>query len=155
MASGTGKSKSIIDVAKKAGVSTATVSRVMHDSPLVKPETKKRILAIAKRMDYSLSPRRPGPKPGKGRRGKKVAFVSFFPDHFHAGEEMPSTLLSLQRGLVEGGQAHGVSVHSHFLGTEADIPEIFQKEKYSGLFCSAPHRIPQSRNSSSPCRAAG
>ena len=47
MGSGTGRSKSIVDVAKKAGVSTATVSRAMHDSPSVKPATKKRIRAIA------------------------------------------------------------------------------------------------------------
>ena len=152
MASGAGKSKSIVDVAKKAGVSTATVSRTMHDSPLVKPETKKRILAIAKQLGYSLSPRRPGPKPGQGSRRKKVAFVSFL-DHFHAGEEMPSTLLSLQRGLLEGGRVHGAAIHSHFLGTEAEIPEIFRKEKYSGfiLLGPPPHPDVQEFLRTKPC----
>lgn len=145
MASGAGKSKTIVDVATKAGVSTATVSRVMHDSPAVKPETKKRIRAIADRMGYSLSPRRPGPKPGQGSRRKKVAFVSFL-DHFHAGEaELPSTLLALQRGLVEGGREQGASIHSHFLSTEAGVPELFLKEKFSGYILLGPPPHPDVR----------
>ncbi|HWC00099.1 MAG TPA: LacI family DNA-binding transcriptional regulator, partial [Bryobacteraceae bacterium] len=43
---------SIKDVAKAAGVSHATVSRALHSSHLVKPETAKRIREIAQQLRY-------------------------------------------------------------------------------------------------------
>jgi DNA-binding LacI/PurR family transcriptional regulator len=42
----------IYDVAKMAGVSTKTVSRVLNEEPLVAEETKRKILEIIKQMDY-------------------------------------------------------------------------------------------------------
>ncbi|MBU8880711.1 LacI family transcriptional regulator [Bacillus sp. FJAT-29790] len=42
----------IKDIAHKAGVSYSTVSKALNDSPLVKPETKNKIIKIAKEMGY-------------------------------------------------------------------------------------------------------
>jgi LacI family transcriptional regulator len=42
----------IYDVAKMAGVSTKTVSRVLNEEPLVAEETKRKILGIIRQMDY-------------------------------------------------------------------------------------------------------
>jgi LacI family transcriptional regulator len=42
----------IKDVAREAGVSTATVSRVINDSPLVSPRTREQVRAVAKRLNY-------------------------------------------------------------------------------------------------------
>jgi len=42
----------IRDVAKLAGVSTATVTRALRDEPSVTPETKARVRAAAARLDY-------------------------------------------------------------------------------------------------------
>ncbi len=39
-------------VAKLANVSTATVSRVMNDSPKVKPETSRKVKAVIERLNY-------------------------------------------------------------------------------------------------------
>jgi len=42
----------IKDIAKRAGVSFSTVSKALTGSPLVKPQTKERVLAIAREMGY-------------------------------------------------------------------------------------------------------
>jgi len=40
------------DVAELAGVSHQTVSRVLHDSPHVRPDTRERVLAAIRQLDY-------------------------------------------------------------------------------------------------------
>jgi len=54
------KRATIRDVAERAGVSLATVSRALNGSPLVNKETKQRIVAVAGELDFapSLSARR-------------------------------------------------------------------------------------------------
>ncbi|MBP1156154.1 MULTISPECIES: LacI family DNA-binding transcriptional regulator [unclassified Paenibacillus] len=46
-------SVTIKDIAKLAGVSHTTVSRALNDSPLINPETKERIKAIAGSLEYT------------------------------------------------------------------------------------------------------
>lgn len=46
------RSTNIDDVARLAGVSASTVSRVMNGNPAVKPETIKRVMDAAERLDY-------------------------------------------------------------------------------------------------------
>ncbi|HSB66784.1 MAG TPA: LacI family DNA-binding transcriptional regulator [Anaerolineales bacterium] len=46
---------SIKDIAKLAGVSHTTVSRALHDSPLISAQTKKRIQAISTQIGYHPS----------------------------------------------------------------------------------------------------
>src|SRR4030042_4096531 len=46
------KRNSIYEIAKKAGVSIATISRVLNDSKLVKASTKKQVLKVIKELDY-------------------------------------------------------------------------------------------------------
>ena len=43
------------DIAELAGVSQATVSRALRNSPLVKPETRQRIQQIAKELNYFVN----------------------------------------------------------------------------------------------------
>lgn len=47
------KKPTIYEIAKKVGVSTATVSRVLNDSPRVSDKTKKRILKAMREMNYA------------------------------------------------------------------------------------------------------
>lgn len=50
---GNGSNKvTIVDVAREAGVSYATVSRVLNDEPYVKPETRKRVMTALHEMGY-------------------------------------------------------------------------------------------------------
>ena len=50
---GSGKTTSF-DIAHKAGVSQATVSRALRNSPLVNPETRERVQRIAREMNYRV-----------------------------------------------------------------------------------------------------
>jgi DNA-binding LacI/PurR family transcriptional regulator len=53
----------IADIAREAGVSRATVSRVMNGSPLVKPKTVALVRETVTRLGYVRPAVRPGPKP--------------------------------------------------------------------------------------------
>ncbi len=55
-------------VARRAGVSTATVSRVINSSPGVNSQTAARVRAAMKELKYTPSPSRPGPKPGSRQK---------------------------------------------------------------------------------------
>ena len=46
------QSITIYDVAKKAGVSMATVSRVVNGNPNVKPATRKKVMEVIGELDY-------------------------------------------------------------------------------------------------------
>ncbi len=43
------------DVARAAGVSTATVSRVVNDDPRISPETRARVLEAVRKLDYKIN----------------------------------------------------------------------------------------------------
>src|SRR3989442_642850 len=62
---------SIVDVAKRAGVSVATVSRVINQFPGVSPRTAKQVRVAMKELAYVPSEIRPGPKPGSRRPAKQ------------------------------------------------------------------------------------
>lgn len=48
-----GKMTTSKDIARVAGVSQTTVSRVLHDHPKVKAETRERVLRVLEEMDYA------------------------------------------------------------------------------------------------------
>ncbi|MGE4488716.1 MAG: LacI family DNA-binding transcriptional regulator [Kiritimatiellales bacterium] len=146
------KSISITDVAKKAGVSVATVSRVLNDSSLVKPETKAEILKVAEKLGYKLSARRPGPKPGQPVRKKKIAFVNFI-DRYHVNSDLSSTFLSLQRGVEQGARGNSISIQVHFISTEAELPEEIASDLTAGFILqgSQPHESVQAVLKERPC----
>ena len=45
----------VYEVADRAGVSTATVSRVIHGSNLVHPDTRDRVLAVIRRQAETVA----------------------------------------------------------------------------------------------------
>ena len=42
----------LADIARELGVSKMTVSRAINDNPLISPQTRKRVLEVARRMNY-------------------------------------------------------------------------------------------------------
>ncbi len=46
------KKVTIYDIAREAGVGIGTISRVLNDHPSVTPETRKKVIEVAKRLNY-------------------------------------------------------------------------------------------------------
>lgn len=59
---------SITRVAKMAGVSSSTVSRVINNHPRVAPETAETVRKVMQKLGYTPSANRPGPKPANRYR---------------------------------------------------------------------------------------
>lgn len=49
-----GRKPTSFDIAYRAGVSQSTVSRALRDSPLVNLETRQKVQAIAKELNYKV-----------------------------------------------------------------------------------------------------
>lgn len=147
-----GKSIAITDVAKKAGVSVATASRVLNNSPSVSPDTRKRVMAAAKKLGYALPERRPGPKPGSHRCRKQVAVINFF-DRSHYSTHIPSTYLELLKGLHEGCRMEQVSLTELLMTTDKDLTSELQAGGYAGFLLVGypPHKTMQSFLEKKPC----
>jgi DNA-binding LacI/PurR family transcriptional regulator len=62
------------DVAKLAGVSNQTVSRVINDSTHVRPETRRRVLAAMRQLDYRPNPAARALVTGRSRTLGVVSF---------------------------------------------------------------------------------
>lgn len=90
------------DVAKMAGVSYQTVSRVLHDSPNVRGETRERVLAAIRSLDYRPNSMARALVTG---RSKTLGVVSFDTTQYGPA----STLLGIQQAAHEAGYAVSVS----------------------------------------------
>lgn len=111
---------SITEVAKLAGVSTSTVSRVINNHPRVAPET---VAAVRKAMDtlsYTPSDRRPGPKPASRNRATvgSIAFLAFGTSRRTATPGFGELL----RGVSQGASQNGLSLTFAHVATPSDIP---------------------------------
>ena len=106
------------DVAELAGVSAMTVSRALRNSHLVRAETRKRVLAAARQLDY-----RPDPLASrlmavvrKGKKTRVAASLAFVRDRrdrgaaaaFHHYVELDDVRLR--------ARMHGYSVDEFILG---------------------------------------
>lgn len=100
---------SIQDIAWTAGVSHSTVSRALHDSPLISPEVRQRIQELAQEMGYSPNA---VAQSLKGQRTNTVGLViSSAADPFVG---------RIVRGVEDVAQAANVSV---FLSVSYNDPE--------------------------------
>lgn len=70
----------IYDVAKKAGVGIGTVSRVINDSPQIRPHTKEKVLRAIKELDYQ--PHTVAQSLARRRTNTIACIIPFFTGHF-------------------------------------------------------------------------
>lgn len=68
----------IKDIAKEAGVSIATVSKVINDKMYVAPETRDKVQAVMKRLNYT-------PNVSAANLARKSSKMILYADHFRKG----------------------------------------------------------------------
>ncbi len=112
------------DVARLAGVSHQTVSRVLHDSPHVRGATRERVLAAIRKLDYRPNSMAQALVTG---RSKTLGVVSFDTTLYGPA----STLLGIERAAHDAGYA--VSVSSLRSLNRANVLAAIQQLRHQGV----------------------
>lgn len=126
---------SIVKIAKLAGVSHTTVSRVINNEASVSPETAMKIRAIIKQVGYV-------PKPPSLRRGPRrirdiefrtgnVAFLSSS-DSLRVLSSSP-VMLDVLHGVEEALAAHGMSLVQGAISAGRNLPPIVARGEVDGV----------------------
>lgn len=92
------------DIAFRAGVSQATVSRVLRGSPLVNEETRKRVEAVARELNYKVDRRASSLRTQKSGTLALLLFEDPTPDDSHINPFFLSMLGSITRACARHGQ---------------------------------------------------
>jgi DNA-binding LacI/PurR family transcriptional regulator len=122
------------DVAELAGVSHQTVSRVLHDSPDVRLDTRERVLAAIRQLDYRPNSLARALVTG---RSKALGVVSFDTTLYGPA----STLVGIERAAHDAGYAVSVSsLHALNRGTVLAAVEGLRDQGVDGVVVIAPLR---------------
>lgn len=131
--------KRLEDLARLAGVSTATVSRALNDSDLISPETKRRVWELARRHAYPV--RRPAPTTS-GRTAKTIALVIPAPLGREARLSDPF-YLELVGGIGDAARDRGCDfLVSHAAPADADaLGDVLDSNRADGVIFLGQSRL--------------
>src|SRR5438874_1188717 len=122
---------SINKVAKLAGVSSSTVSRVINNHPRVAPETAQNVRKAMQELNYTPSDRRPGPKPSfRSRTG--VANIAFLVLGTSRSRATPAFEFLL-RGVSTGASRNDLNLIFNHLSDPDHIPPRILDQRIDGL----------------------
>lgn len=126
---------SIVEVAKQAGVSHTTVSRVINNEGHVSPETAEKVRAVMEEMGYVPKPpsQRRGPRRVKesGFRTGNVAFLTSS-ESLKVLSQSP-IMAEVLHGIEDALASHGMSMVQGAVGRERPIPPIVAKGDVDGV----------------------
>lgn len=122
---------SITKVAKLAGVSSSTVSRVINNHPRVAPETEKSVRKAMEQLSYVPSERRPGPKSQARLRSesKTIAFLVFGAS---TGQASPG-FSSLLRGVSMGATENNLTLSFNYVPDPEQLPSRLLDQGLDGV----------------------
>ena len=122
---------SITKVAKLAGVSSSTVSRVINHHPRVAPETEESVRSAMQRLGYTPSDRRPGPKP-KARSEALLKSAAFLVFGASGGQATPA-FADLLRGVSGAASSHDIDLSVNFVPDLESLPSRALDDSVEGL----------------------
>lgn len=117
------------ELAKAAGVSLATISRVFNESEKVRPETRKKVLALAKTMNY-----RPNKMAAALRKGKSSSIGIIIP--FIDREVFSSAVKSMEEVLSKAGYNVIICQSQESVEKERQIIENLKQLNVDGVIIS-------------------
>ena len=122
---------SITKVAKLAGVSSSTVSRVINNHPRVAPETERSVRKAMEELSYVPSERRPGPKSANRIRSetKNIAFLVFGGSN---GQASPG-FSALLRGVSMGATENNLALSFNYVPDAETLPSRLLEQGLDGV----------------------
>ena len=116
----------IVEVARKAGVSLGTVSRVINGNASVRAEMRERVLAAARQLDYVPNPAAQGIRSGSTRAiGVMVPDVS--------NPLFAATIAGAEDVLSRAGYNMILSGSRYSAEKEREILTLFQQRRFDGM----------------------
>jgi DNA-binding LacI/PurR family transcriptional regulator len=134
---------SITQVARLAGVSSSTVSRVINNHPRVAAETIKAVRAAMDKLKYTPSDNRPGPKPGQ-RNAANVTTIGFLVLGTSEDRATPA-FESLMRGVAAGATQMDLKLAFHHINDPSNIPPSALDPAIGGLLLHGMLPPPETR----------
>lgn len=98
----TGRRATINDIARIAGVSKKTVSRVINDSPFVRGETRERVEAVIKELGFVPDPQ------ARGLAFRRSFLVGMIYDN-----PSPNYVVNMQQGILDAVRGSGLELVVH------------------------------------------
>lgn len=121
----------ITDVAKQAGVSMKTVSRVLNNEPNVAKATRERVMEVADRLDYSPN------LAARGLASSRSYLIALLYDN-----PSPSYITNIQRGAIEACRSHGYHLLLEPMTVEQanspDAERILRRMNVDGVILTPP-----------------
>jgi LacI family transcriptional regulator/LacI family repressor for deo operon, udp, cdd, tsx, nupC, and nupG len=126
----------IKDIAKQAGVSHTTVSRALHNSPLISTQTTQRIQEIAAQMGYHPSA---AARSLKTNRSQVLGvIVSHIADPFFS-----EVLQGIDDVAQESGYSLFIASAQHNPDRENTIVQTMREHRVDGVILCSPHFMPE------------
>src|SRR6185295_14821017 len=135
---------SIGKVAKLAGVSSSTVSRVINNHPRVAPETAQSVRRAMQTLGYTPSDRRPGPKPSVRTRAPAadIAFLVLGT----SGSRATPAFQDLLRGVSMGASRHELNLIFHHVADPNRLPARVVDQKVDGILLHGATPVGEARD---------
>ncbi|WDF74499.1 LacI family DNA-binding transcriptional regulator [Novosphingobium sp. KACC 22771] len=137
MAGDAGRKPRLIDVAQAAGVSVATVSRVLDDHPAITPETKARVTAMARDMGYPMRHGAKDKAKARARRPKRSGSIcAVMPVALPSGSRLANSFeMNLLGGIGAAMRDHGLdfSVSAQAPYDDASLARFMATHPYDGI----------------------
>jgi len=122
----------ITDVARRAGVSMKTVSRVMNNEPAVSKTTRAKVSAAAKELNYTPN------RAARGLAGSKSFLIAMLYDI-----PSPGYTINLQKGATQACREHGYHLIVEPLDTSQpahmlDVSNLMTRLSVDGIILAPP-----------------
>jgi LacI family transcriptional regulator len=126
---------SITRVAKLAGVSSSTVSRVINNHPRVAPATAEAVRKVMLKLGYVPSENRPGPKPARSNRGSQEGCrLLVFGTIHRPGYNTPGFDLLMQ-GVASAAQRYSADlIFTNLPDNAEDFAQRLAQQRVNGVF---------------------